>query len=368
MKDAVLLRILKQALPYLRQHKGQVMVIKLGGELAARRESLVSLAEDISLLLHVGVRIVVVHGGGPQATEMSKRLGLEPQMVEGRRVTDEATLDVAKMVFGGKINTDILSALRMQGVRAVGLSGVDAGILSATRRRPVAMRDEVTGESRLVDFGYVGDIRSVDTSLLSLLMEHGYAPVLASLASDEQGNILNVNADTVSAAIARDLGAAKLISLTSVPGVLSDRNDPGSLIPVLSVARARELLAGSTLSGGMKPKLAAIVDAVEHGVRRGHVLSGLQAGSILLELFTREGCGTLIAGQREAEEVAADARAAAQADASLEQTGRLPGAQRKSPRAPSAPGDAATASAADREERPGDGESAPGGAAAEPVR
>jgi len=328
MKDALLLKILKQALPYLRQHKGQVMVVKLGGEIAANPDALRSLAEDVSLLVHVGIRIVVVHGGGPQATEMSKRLGIEPLMVEGRRVTDEQTLDVAKMVFAGKINTDILSALRTQGVRAVGLSGVDAFLVNAVRRKPTQMRDEATGETRLVDFGYVGDVESVDSSLLSLLMEHGYVPVLASLGADESGAILNINADTVSAVLARDLHAGKLISLTAVPGVLRDRNDPNTLVPILTTDQARELLRSGIIAGGMKPKLTAIVDAVEHGVKRGHILSGLQHGSILLELFTREGCGTLIAGESEASEVAADASSAAKSDAIGNQSGRLPGAQR----------------------------------------
>jgi acetylglutamate kinase len=328
MKDALLLRILKQALPYLRQHKRQVMVVKLGGELAANADALRSLAEDISLLVHTGIRIVVVHGGGPQATEMSKRLGIEPQMVEGRRVTDEQTLDVAKMVFAGKINTDILSALRAQGVRAVGLSGVDADIVSAVRRKPTEMRDEATGGMRLVDFGHVGDVEDVDSSLLSLLMENGYVPVLASLGSDGDGNILNINADTVSSVLAQDLRAGKLISLTAVPGVLRDKADPASLIPMLTTTQARELLQSGAIAGGMRPKLAAIVEAVEHGVKRGHILSGLQHGSILLELFTREGCGTLIAGEGEAAEAAADAAAAAKAEAIAEQSGRLPGATR----------------------------------------
>ncbi len=328
MKDALLLKILKQALPYLRQHKHQVMVVKLGGEIAANPDALRSLAEDISLLVHVGIKIVVVHGGGPQATEMSKRLGIEPLMVEGRRVTDEQTLDVAKMVFAGKINTDILSALRTQGVRAVGLSGVDAFLVNAVRRKPTQMLDETTGQSRLVDFGYVGDVESVDSSLLSLLMENGYVPVLASLGADESGAILNINADTVSSVLAQDLHAGKLISLTAVPGVLRDRSDPATLIPMLTTAQARALLTSGVIAGGMKPKIAAIVDAVEHGVKRGHILSGVQHGSILLELFTREGCGTLIAGESEAAEAAADATSAAMSDAIGNQAGRLPGASR----------------------------------------
>lgn len=327
MKDTLLLRILKQALPYLRIHKGQVMVIKLGGELAANADALRSLAEDVSLLVHVGIRIVVVHGGGPQATEMSRRLGLVPTMVEGRRVTDEQTLDVAKMVFRGKINSEILSAFTMQGVRAVGLSGIDAGIVSARRRDPTEMLDEATGQRRLIDFGFVGDVVSVDGRLLQLLMENGYVPVLASLAADEAGTILNINADTVASVIARQLQAGKLISLTSVPGVLRDKDDPTTLVPVLTVEQARALLSGGTVSGGMKPKIKAVVDAVEGGVKRGHILSGIEAGSVLLELFTRAGCGTLIVGEQEAREAAADLAAEKAAALSVEQAKRLQGAQ-----------------------------------------
>ena len=218
--------LLKQVLPYIRHHKKSTMVVKLGGEIAANADALRSLAEDVSLLVHVGIRIVLVHGGGPQATEMQRRLGLEPVMVGGRRVTDEATLDVAKMVFGGKINTDILSALRAQGVGAVGLSGVDANLIHATRRPPTEFTDPATGAKTLVDYGHVGDIQSVDTSLLTLLLEAKYVPVLASLASDERGNILNINADTVASVIAKDLQAGKLVILTGVPGLLRDKDDP----------------------------------------------------------------------------------------------------------------------------------------------
>jgi acetylglutamate kinase len=328
MKDALLLKILKQALPYLRKHKRQVMVIKLGGELAARPDALRSLAEDISLLVHVGIRIVVVHGGGPQATEVAKRMGLQPTIVEGRRVTDEATLDVAKMVFGGKINTEILSALMGQGVTAVGLSGVDAGILSATRRLPTEMTDEATGEKRMVDFGHVGDVQSVDSTLLSLLMDNGYVPVLASLGADVHGNILNINADTVASVIAQNLHAGKLISLTSVPGVLRDKDDPESLITQMTTSEAREAMASGMVSAGMKPKIAAVVDAVEHGVTRGHILSGIDHGSVLMELFTREGCGTLIVGENEEAEAAAHAAAAAASDLIGDLVGSRPGARR----------------------------------------
>jgi len=328
MKDALLLKILKQALPYLRKHKRQVMVIKLGGELAARPELLQSLAEDISLLVHVGIRIVVVHGGGPQATEVAKRMGITSTMVEGRRVTDEATLDVAKMVFGGKINTEILSVLLGQGVQAVGLSGVDAGILSATRRLPTEMTCEQTGEKRVVDFGFVGDVQAVDTALLNLLMDNGYVPVLASLGADAQGKVLNINADTVASVIAQDLKAGKLISLTSVPGVLADKDDAESLITRLTTSEARDALSSGVVSAGMKPKIAAVVEAVENGVTRGHILSGLEHGTLLMELFTREGCGTLIVGEGEEAEAAAHAVAADRSDAIAKAVGNRPGARR----------------------------------------
>jgi acetylglutamate kinase len=295
--------VLKQALPYLRHHKKSTMVVKLGGEIAANPEALRSLAEDVSLLTHVGIRIVVVHGGGPQATEMQKRLGLEPVMVGGRRVTDEATLDVAKMVFAGKINTDILSALRRQGVSAVGLSGVDGDILHAKKRPPTEVLDPETGEKRLVDYGLVGDVTAVDTSLVRLLLENKYVPVIASLGSDGSGNILNINADTVASVIAKDLAAAKLVILTGVPGLLRDKSDPKSLVSRITTDEAKAAMKDGSVAGGMLPKLRALVDAVEGGVERGHILSGTIPGAILLELFTSAGSGTLIAEPDDVDEI-----------------------------------------------------------------
>ena len=300
MSDVVLL---KQVLPYLRHHRKATMVVKLGGEIAANPDALRSLAEDVALLSHVGVRIVMVHGGGPQPTEMQKRHGHEPVMVGGRRVTDAATLDIAKMVFGGKINTDILSALRRQGVQAVGLSGVDGDILHAAKRPPTEVVDAATGERQVVDYGHVGDITRVDTSLLRLLLEHRYVPVIASLASDEQGNILNINADTVASALAKDLQASKLVILTGVPGLLRDRDDPSSLVSRITTEEAKSAIRDGSVSGGMLPKLKALVDAVEGGVGRGHILSGTQPGAILLELFTSAGCGTLIAEPHDVSEL-----------------------------------------------------------------
>jgi acetylglutamate kinase len=287
-------RLLKEALPYLRRHRRQTMVIKVGGEIAANTEALDSLAQDISLLTHVNIRIVLVHGGGPQATSLSRKLGLEPRMVQGRRVTDEETLAVAKMVFAGQINVDILSALRCHGVRAVGLSGVDGDILHATKRPPTEMTDAATGKTTLVDFGHVGDVTSVDVGLLSLLVGEGYVPVISSLAGDDEGSPLNVNADTVASVLARGLGASKLITLTGVPGLLRDASDPESLISRLSIGEARALMDTGAVAGGMVPKLTTMIEALEGGVGAAVILSGVQESALLLELFTVRGVGTLI--------------------------------------------------------------------------
>lgn len=297
MKD---IRLLKEALPYLRRHRRQTMVVKLGGEIAANPEALDSLAQDISLLSHVNIRIVIVHGGGPQATSLSEKLGLEPRMVQGRRVTDEDTLDVAKMVFAGQINIDILGALREHGVRAVGLSGVDGDILHAVKRPPTEMTDEATGKTEVVDFGHVGDVTAVDTSLLSLLVSNGYVPVISSLAGDEDGKALNVNADTVASIIAQDLEASKLIMLTGVPGLLRDADDPESLVSKATVDEARALIADGTVAGGMVPKLTTMIDALENGVGQVVILSGVEESALLLELFTDRGVGTLIAPNEDA--------------------------------------------------------------------
>ena len=286
-------RTLREALPYLRRHRRTTMVVKVGGEVAADPAARALLAQDLSLLTHVNIRIVLVHGGGPQASSMSRRLGLEPRMVQGRRVTDEETLDVAKMVFAGQINVDLLSELRAQGVRAVGLSGVAGDIVHAERRPPTAMTTDA-GDTEVVDFGHVGDITAVDSELLSLLGGHGYMPVVASLGSDADGNILNINADTVAAELAVDLKANRLISLTGVAGILRDPEDPSSLIPRVAPDEADALIASGVISAGMVPKVTTLIDAVRRGVGGAVILSGHAEDALLLELFTDRGVGTLI--------------------------------------------------------------------------
>ncbi|MHC4955929.1 MAG: acetylglutamate kinase [Planctomycetota bacterium] len=291
--------ILLQALPYMRQHKGTSMVVKCGGEIARDAEALEHLARDIALLHHIGIRVVVVHGGGPQATDLSKRLGHEPKIVQGRRVTDDATLEIAKMVFAGQINTDILAALRRHGVSPVGVSGVDGDLIHAVRRPVKTMTDPATGESEDVDFGHVGDITSVNTRLLTKLLDEDYTPVLASLGSDEAGAVFNINADTVAARIAADLGAEKLILLTSAPGLLADPADPSSLVSHISARRGDEMLKTGAIQGGMVPKIQTLVECVRAGVSRAHILDGKAPHSLLLELFTKEGSGTMVTTREE---------------------------------------------------------------------
>jgi len=291
--------VLLQALPYMRQHKGATFVVKCGGEIARDPEALGHLAGDVALLHHVGVRVVLVHGGGPQATELSEKLGHEPRIVQGRRVTDDETLEVAKMVFAGQINTNILGALRHEGIAPVGVSGVDGDLIHAVRRPVKRVVDPATGAAEEVDFGHVGDITSVNTRLLGKLLDEGYVPVLASLGADKDGNIYNINADTVATAIAIDLRADKVILLTNAPGLLADPGDRGTLISHISARRCEELLGTGSVKGGMVPKLQTLIDCVRKGVPRAHILDGTAPHSLLIELFTKHGTGTMVTTSEE---------------------------------------------------------------------
>ncbi len=289
---------LKQALDYTRLYRDQVFVVKLGGEVVASAEALAEVAVQIALLESLSIRVVVVHGGGPQASELCRRLGIEPEVVAGRRVTTPEVLEVAKMVYGGRINVDILAALRAHGVPAVGLSGIDAGLVTTRRRPPVAVRDD-EGSERTVDFGEVGDVESVDPSLLELLLPRGYVPVVASLAADAEGRPLNINADTLAEALARTLGAKKLIYLTGAPGLLRDAGDPTSLVAFAGPAELEALLEAGAVKGGMRPKVEACIRAVAGGVRRTHIIDGRAPDALLIEVFTGSGSGTMIVAEPE---------------------------------------------------------------------
>lgn len=289
---------LKGALDYTRLYRRQTFVLKIGGEILGDATALDDLAVQIALLESLSIHVVVVHGGGPQATDLSRRLGLEPRMIAGRRVTTPEVLEVAKMVFAGQLNVDVLSALRRHGVRPVGLSGVDGGLIIAKRRPCVAVRDD-DGREVNVDYGEVGDIVAVDTTVLERLIEHHFVPVVASLAGDERGRPLNVNADTVAETLATALAAKKLIFLTGSTGLLRDVNDPTSLVAFATPDDLSQMLQSGAITAGMRPKVEACLRAVANGVKRTHIVDGRMADALLLELFTGAGAGTMIVGKRE---------------------------------------------------------------------
>jgi acetylglutamate kinase len=289
---------LKGALRYVRAYRDQVFVVKLGGEVLADLEALDGVAAQVSLLSSLGIHLVVVHGGGPQATALSRRLGHEPRIVAGRRVTDDEALGVAKMVYAGQLNVDLLAALREHQVQAVGLSGVDADLLTAHRRPPVETVDD-SGASITLDYGHVGDIDRVDPRVLTTLLDARFVPVVASLAGDDDGHVYNVNADTVAEALAVALRAQKLIFLTGAPGVLRDRNDPASLIAFADPDDLAGLMFNGAIAGGMRPKVEACIRAATGGVERTHIIDGRASDAILLEVFTGAGCGTMIVGRKE---------------------------------------------------------------------
>ena len=289
---------LKDALEYTRLYREQIFVLKLGGEVLSSLEALDNVAIQVALLESLSIRILVVHGGGPQASELSRRMGLSPEIVAGRRVTSPEVLEVAKMVYGGQINVDVVAALRGHGVSSVGLTGIDAGLVTVHRRPPVEITDD-DGITRTVDFGEVGDVDVVDTKLLDVLLPRGHVPVVASLAANAEGRIMNVNADTLAAVLAGALGAQKLIYMTGAPGLLRDAEDPSSLVAFAAPEDLQALLANKSVKGGMRPKVEACLQAVKGGVRRTHIIDGRTPDSLLLELFTGGGSGTMIVGERE---------------------------------------------------------------------
>jgi acetylglutamate kinase len=284
------IRALKSAAPYIRMYKGKIFVIKAGGGVFGNAALTQSLIEQISILHYMGVRVVMVHGGGPQVTEVADAMGVKTQMVQGRRVTDEKSIEVTSMVLNGLINTRILAICRELNVQAVGMSGVDAGLVQAHRRKPIKLE----GSDEQVDFGLVGDIDRIDTSAIRNLLDNGYLPVISPLSADERGTLLNINADTVAAAIGAALSAEKLILCTGAPGILERLEDPGSLISYTDLEGLGRLRAAGSISDGMLPKVRAIENAIKGGVRRVHVVSYSAPEGILGEVFTNEGTGTLI--------------------------------------------------------------------------
>ncbi|MGH8133071.1 MAG: acetylglutamate kinase [Steroidobacteraceae bacterium] len=289
-EQTLAIRALKSAAPYIRLYKGKTFVVKAGGGVFGDLHSTRVLVEQIGILHYFGVRVVLVHGGGPQLTELSAALGVPTHMIEGRRVTDQKSIDVTAMVLNGLINTRVLGICRDLSIEAVGISGVDAGLVRAHKRPPL----KLAGSGELVDFGFVGDIDAVDTTVLRKLLDNGLMPVVSPLSADEAGTLLNINADTVAAAIGAALGAEKLILCTGAPGILGSVADPGSLISYTDLAGLARLRDAGRIADGMLPKAKAIEDALRGGVRRVHVVSYRSPEGILGEVFTNEGTGTLI--------------------------------------------------------------------------
>ena len=288
------LDLLREALPYIQRFQGQTFVVKLSGKVTEEHLNLSSLAEELALLHQVGIRLCVVHGGGKQLSELASRMGVEQTIIDGRRVTDDATLEMAKMIFAGKINTDILSALRNRGIEAVGLSGVDGNIVHAERRPPKEVLNRETGERAHVDFGHVGDVVEINSRLLTVLLGQGYLPVVSSLGADSEGTVFNINADTIAAEIAVQLKAEKLILLSDVDGIYLRVGEPETKLSRLTVAEAEQLVADGRATGGMIPKLQSIAELLRRGVHSAHIISGTNRNALLSEIFTDQGTGTMI--------------------------------------------------------------------------
>jgi acetylglutamate kinase len=288
------LDLLREALPYIQRFQGKTFVVKFSGKVTEDHDRLMTLAEELALLHQVGIRVCVVHGGGKQLTQLAEKLGVEQTIIEGRRVTDDDTLEMAKMIFAGKINTDILAALRHRGVHAVGLSGIDGNIVHAERRPPRQVVDRATGESARVDFGHVGDILQIDARLLTVLLDHGYLPVISSLGADAEGKVFNINADTIASEIAVQLQAEKLVLLSDVDGIYLRAGEPETKLSRLTATEAGELVKSGTATGGMIPKLQSIINLLSRGVKSAHIIDGNSRNTLLAEVFTDEGTGTMI--------------------------------------------------------------------------
>ena len=275
-------QVLTQALPYIKRYNGKTVVVKYGGNAMVNDSLKEQVMEDIVLLWLIGVRIVLVHGGGPEITDLMAKLGKEPSFVDGLRVTDKETVDIVQMVLAGKVNKSLVNLLEMKGGRAIGLSGMDGRLIEA------AVKDE-----RL---GYVGQITKIHIKPVTDLLEKGYIPVISTVGCDKQGNTYNINGDTAAAHIAGALNAERLIMMTDVPGVLRDKDDRSTLIPEFTVEEARTLAEEGVISGGMIPKVDCCVEAIEKGVKHVVIMDGRVPHSILMELLTDEGAGTMVSG------------------------------------------------------------------------
>jgi len=274
--------VLTQALPYIRQYNGKIVVIKYGGNAMINEQLKQQVMEDIVLLWLIGVKVVLVHGGGPEISETMQKLGKKAVFVDGLRVTDRETVDIVQMVLAGKINKTLVNLLEMKGGHAMGISGMDGRLIEARMK-----------DARL---GYVGEITAINIKPVTDLLEKGYIPVISTLGCDEQGNAYNINGDTAAACVAGALSAERLIMLSDIPGILRDKDDPSTLIPEMTILEAAQLRRDGVISGGMIPKVECCVDAIIKGVKKVIIMDGRVPHSILMEILTDEGAGTMVEG------------------------------------------------------------------------
>ena len=272
--------VLTAALPYIKKYSGKIVVVKYGGNAMINPTLKEQVMEDIALLWLIGVKVVLVHGGGPEISQLMKDLNKQPVFIDGLRVTDKETVDIVQMVLAGKVNKDLVKLIQMKGGHAIGISGIDGGLLEAE------MKDE-----RL---GFVGQVTKVRTQPITDILEKNYIPIISTVASDHQGNAYNINGDTAAAYIAGALGAERLIMMTDIAGVLKDKDDPSTLIPHITVDEAKGLYESGVISGGMIPKVDCCIEAIEHGVKNVVIMDGRIPHSILMELLTDEGAGTMV--------------------------------------------------------------------------
>lgn len=286
-------KVLIEALPYIKKFHNKKIMIKYGGHAMIDEQAMSSTARDTVLLKYVGMQPLVVHGGGPEISRSMDKMGKAPKFVGGLRVTDSETMEIVKMVLVGKINTEIVSKIGLHGGKSIGISGKDDFLIQSSKRDPTKIRQE-NGEILEVDLGYVGKIDKINSDLVDVLTQENYIPVISPIGIDTAGNTLNLNADTVAGSIASEINAEKLVVLTDVPGILTDPDDPESIIRRIHVDELKELVKEGTITGGMIPKVETCINAVENGVKTAHILDGRVEHSILLEIFTKDGIGTMV--------------------------------------------------------------------------
>ena len=279
--------VLTQALPYIQQYNGKIVVVKYGGNAMVNEHLKEQVMEDIALLWLIGVKVVLVHGGGPEISDMMQKLGKKAEFVDGLRVTDRETVDIVQMVLAGKVNKTLVTLLEMKGGKSMGISGMDGRLIEAKMK-----------DSRL---GFVGSITGINIEPVTDLLEKGYIPVISTVGCDREGNIYNINGDTAAACIAGALKAERLIMMTDIAGILRDKDDPSTLIPSVTIAQATELFRQGIISGGMIPKVDCCIEAIHRGVKNVTIMDGRVPHSILMEILTDEGAGTMVTGDDDCE-------------------------------------------------------------------